>query len=129
MTAPAITIHPEAPLAAGARRMSEHHARLLPVVSPEGDPLGVVSRRNLLNIFLRPDEDIAAEIREALRDLLLIDEGKVTVSAREGTVTLDGEVAGEDARQAAIRAAGEVDGVAHVIGRLTAAAAHPDGPA
>ena len=49
--------------------------------------------------------------------------------SRAGTVTLDGEVAGEDARQAAIRVAGEVDGVAPVIGRLTATAAHPYGPA
>jgi len=117
MTAPAITIHPDAPLAAAARRMNEHRVRLLPVVTPEGDLLGVVSRRNLLSIFLRPDEDIADEVRTVLRDLLLIDEGKVTVSARDGTVTLDGQVADKSSHQAAIRVASDVDGVAHVYTR------------
>jgi len=119
MTQPAVTIHPDAPLAAAARRMAEHRVRLLPVVTPEGDLLGVVSRRNLLSIFLRPDEDIADEVRTVLRDLLLIDEGKVTVSARDGTLTLAGQVADESSHQAAVRVATDVDGVAHVIDKLT----------
>jgi CBS domain-containing protein len=68
MTASAVTIHPDAPLAAAARRMSQYRVRLLPVVTPEGDLLGVVSRRNLLSIFLRPDEDIAGEVRTVLRE-------------------------------------------------------------
>ena len=118
MTTPAITIHPDAPLAAAARRMTEHRVRLLPVVTPEGDLLGVLSRRNLLGIFLRPDEDIADEVRTVLRDLLLTGEGQVTVSAQDGTVTLDGQVADAHNRQAAIRVASEVDGVADVIDKL-----------
>jgi CBS-domain-containing membrane protein len=131
MTAPAITIHPDAPLAAAARRMTEHRVRLLPVVTPEGDLLGVVSRRNLLSIFLRPDADIADEVRTVLGDLLLIDRDKVTVSARDGAVTLAGQMADESSHQAAIRVASDVDGVAQVIDKLTvpAPASQPGPPA
>ena len=118
-TSPATTISPDAPLAAAARRMTQHHIRLLPVVTPEGDLMGVVSRRNLLSIFLRTDDDIAEEVRTVLGDLLLIDEAAVTVSARDGTVTLAGLVADDDSRRAAIRVAGEIDGVAHVTSELT----------
>ena len=37
------------------------------------------------------------------------------------TVTLDGQVVGEDIRDAAVRVASEVDGVALVIDKLSAA--------
>ena len=119
MTSPAATISPDAPLAAAARRMTQHHIRLLPVVTPEGDLMGVVSRRNLLSIFLRTDDDIAEEVRAVLSDLLLIDKAVVTVSARDGMVTLAGLVAEDDSRRAAIRVAGEIDGVARVTSELT----------
>lgn len=119
MTSPATTISPDAPLAAAARQMTQHHIRLLPVVTPEGDLMGVVSRQNLLSIFLRTDDDIVEEVRTVLGDLLLIDEAAVIVSARDGTVTLAGLVADDDSRRAAIRVAGEIDGVARVTSELT----------
>ena len=81
--------------------------------------MGVVSRRNLLSIFLRTDDDIAEEVRTVLSDLLLIDKAAVTVSARDGMVTLAGLVADDDRRRAAIRVAGEIDGVAQVTSELT----------
>ena len=124
MTSPAITIHPEAPLAAAARLMDEHRLRMLPVVTPVGDLIGVVSRRNLLSIFLRPDEEIAGEVRAVLGEILLIDDTAVTVSAQDGVVTLAGQVAEEDSRRVAVRLAGEVDGVLNVIDKLSA----PPGP-
>ena len=93
---------------------------MLPVVNPEGDLLGVVSRRNLLSIFLRPDEEIAGEVRAVLGDILLIENGTVTVSAQDGTVTLAGQIVQQDIRRAALRLAGEVDGVLNVIDKLSA---------
>ena len=120
MTTPAITIHPDAPLAGAARLMDQHRLRMLPVVNPEGDLLGVVSRRNLLSIFLRPDEEIAGEVRAVLGDILLIEDGTVTVSVQDGVVTMSGQVAEDDSRRAAMRLAGEVDGVLSVIDDLSA---------
>ena len=88
--------------------------------------MGVVSRRNLLSIFLRTDDDIAEEVRTVLGDLLLIDEAAVAVSARDGTVTLAGLVADDnDSRRAAIRVAGEMDGVAQCDQRAHCANPQP----
>jgi CBS domain-containing protein len=63
MTAPAITIRPDAPLPTAARMMNAHRIRRLPVVDGSGKLLGVVSRRDLLTAFLRPDDEIAADVR------------------------------------------------------------------
>lgn len=108
MTSPAIAIGPDASLAAAARRMDEHHLRLLPVVDANGSLLGVVSRRNLLSIFLRTDKEIVSEVRGVLRNVLLLDDRSVTVSARSGVVTLSGRVNTEATRRAAVSLAHDV---------------------
>jgi CBS domain-containing protein len=130
MTSPATTIHPDAPLGVAARRMTDHHLTLLPVVDADGELIGVVSRRDLLRVFLRPDEDIAAEISQVLTDVLLIDPASVKVSAHDGLVTLTGQVERDDLVAIAGRLAGDVDGVMAVVDNLTApgvAAAAGDG--
>jgi len=122
MTSPAITIHPDDPLTAAARRMDEDRLRLLPVVDIDGHLMGVISRRNLLSVFLRKDEEIAGEVRAVLRNVLLVPRGSVTVSVRDGVVTLAGHVDGEGTRRAAVELAGDVYAVMDVIDKLSAPA-------
>ena len=43
MTAPAITIHPDATIPSAARLMNTHHVRRLPVVDSDGKLVGIVS--------------------------------------------------------------------------------------
>jgi CBS-domain-containing membrane protein len=69
-TSPAITIHPDATLSAAARLMNSRHLKRLPVVDAStsifgGNLIGIVSRCDLLSVFLRPDEDSAAPTRAA----------------------------------------------------------------
>ncbi len=128
MTSPAITIHPDDPLTAAARRMDQDRLRLLPVVDTDGHLLGVISRRNLLSIFLRKDEEIAGEVRAVLRNVLLVPRGSVTVSVRDGVVTLSGHVDGEGTRRAAVELAGDVYAVMDVIDKLSAPAEDHSGP-
>jgi CBS domain-containing protein len=123
MTAPAITIHPDAPLGAAARRMTDQNLTMLPVVDADGELLGVVSRRDLLRVFLRPDEEIAAEVRQVLADVLLAGPASVTVAAHDGLVTLSGQVGREDLVPIAGRLAADVDGVLAVVDNLSAPAA------
>lgn len=123
MTSPPITIHPDSPLAGAARRMTEHNLTMLPVVDAQGELIGVVSRRDLLRVFLRPDSDVAAEVRQVLEDVLLIDPESVTVAAHDGLVTLGGQVERPDLVSTAGRLAGEVDGVLAVVDNLSAAPA------
>jgi CBS domain-containing protein len=117
MTAPAITIHPDAPIGAAARLMNGRHIKLLPVVDPAGKLIGVVTRGHLLSVFLRPDTEIADEVRAVLSNVLLDD--AVTVTANDAAITLSGTLP-PDLIQAAVRLAGDVDGVVTVVNSLTA---------
>jgi CBS domain-containing protein len=123
MTAPAITIGPNATVPAAARLMTSHHVRLLPVVDDDGKAIGVVSRRDLLTVFLRPDEEIAADVRQVLGEILLAEPQEAEVRVKDGVVTLTGTLdpnAGEhgDLIPVAIRLMWDVDGVVDVIDRL-----------
>ncbi|MGH3246268.1 MAG: CBS domain-containing protein [Trebonia sp.] len=132
MTSPAITISPEATVPAAARLMNSRHIRLLPVVDKHGKLVGVVSRRDLLTVFLRPDEDVAADVRQVLSEILHAAPDEAEVAVRDGIVTLTGTLdphanAHGDLIPVAIRLMGDVDGVVDVIDRLgqPLPAAHP----
>jgi CBS domain-containing protein len=129
MTSPAITIHPDAPLPAAARVMTSRHIKRLPVVEEGtvfgggvgGKLIGIVSRRDLLGVFLRPDQDIAADVREMLAQLPQADPDGVTVTVRNGIVTLVGPLGSaeeHDLIRMAGRLAWDVDGVLDVVNNL-----------
>src|SRR5215469_653069 len=125
MTSPAITIHPDAALATAAGLMSAHHLRRLPVVDPDGKLLGIVSRRDLLSVFLRPDAKIAHQVREILTEVLPGGPTGVEVAVRGGVVTLDGApelAANDDLIQIAVRLTRDVDGVVDVLDKTGPAA-------
>ena len=71
MTAPAITVGPDASLAEAARLLHRHQIKRLPVLDPAGPLVGIVSRADLLKVFLRSDDQIAQEVRQDVlrRDL------------------------------------------------------------
>jgi CBS-domain-containing membrane protein len=124
MSSPAITIGPDAAIAGAARAMNDRHVRRLPVVDEDGRLLGIVSRRDLLSVFLRPDGDVAAEVREVFREMLPADPGIVTVTVQDGVVVLTGPPgADRDLVAIAIRLAWGVDGVVDIIDRRGAPSA------
>jgi CBS domain-containing protein len=118
MSSPAITIHPDAPLGAAARLMNGHHIRRLPVVDSAGQLLGMVSRRDLLSVFLRPDAEIADEIGVVLASIMLADASGIAVTVSGGVATLTGELPADELIDGAVRLAAEVDGVIAVRSRL-----------
>jgi CBS domain-containing protein len=120
MSSPAITIHPDAPVGAAARLMNGYRIRRLPVVDPSGMLIGIVSRRDLLSVFLRPDEEIADEVRGVLSWILLEQPGNAEVTVRDGVVILSGSLARAELIPVAERLASGVDGVVAVVGKLTA---------
>jgi len=122
MTSPAITIHPDATIAGAARAMNTHHVRRLPVVDPDGKLTGLVSRRDLLSVFLRPDEEIARQISELVNEILPGDPAAIKVVVRDGVVTLTGQpsLAGQkDLLPVAVRLAWDIDGVVDVVNRTS----------
>jgi CBS-domain-containing membrane protein len=126
MTSPAITIRPDATIAAAARLMNAHHVRFLPVVDPVGRLLGIVSRRDLLSAFLRPDAEIARQVSEIFTDLLPGGAAGLQVGVRNGVVTLTGQVelaADDDLIPIAVRLAWDVEGVVDVVNKVGVPAA------
>ena len=123
MTAPAITIDPDATIPAAARLMNTHHLRRLPVIDADGKLVGIVSRRDLLSVFLRPDADILHDARQVLAELALTDPQDVTVTVKHGVVTLTGTTRPEpghdqDLRPLALRLIWDIDGVVDVVNKL-----------
>jgi CBS domain-containing protein len=132
MTTPAITVGPDVTIPAAARMMSTHHLRRLPVVDEDGKLIGVVSRRDLLSVFLRPDEDIAADIRRVLGDILLTRPDDADVKVRNGVVTLAGSLrpaAGDHIEliPLAIKLMWDVDGVVDIVDQLGTQHSAPSG--
>ncbi|MGO8960483.1 MAG: CBS domain-containing protein [Streptosporangiaceae bacterium] len=124
MSAPAITIHPDATIAAAADSMSRHHIKRLPVVDSDGTLIGLVSRRDLLRVFLVPDEEIVRQVRELLADVLPGESANVTVTAHGGIVTLTGSQPASIPHgplAAAIDLTWDIDGVVDVIDHISAA--------
>ena len=124
MTSPAITIRPDATIAAAARLMNAHRVRFLPVVDSDGKLLGIVSRRDLLSVFLRPDAEIGRQVSGIFDDLLPGGAAGIKVAVRNGVVTLTGQnelAAEEDLIPLATRLAWDVEGVVDVVDKVGAA--------
>ncbi len=127
MTSPAITIHPDATIPAAARLMTGHQLKQLPVTGADGTLIGIVSRRDLLSVFVRPDTDIADEVRAILTDMLLADPDQINVTVEQGIVILSGhlgELERPDLVSVADRLTWDVDGVVDVVNKLAAPQRH-----
>jgi CBS domain-containing protein len=92
MTTPAITIRPGETIPAAARAMNRRHLRRLPVTGAEDTLIGIVTRRDLLSVFLRPDADIVRDVRRILDASPLGDPAHLIVTVRHGVVTLTGTI-------------------------------------
>ncbi|MGX1508878.1 CBS domain-containing protein [Streptomyces collinus] len=120
MTTPAVTVKPEAPVARAARLMARHRVKRLPVVDQEGVLQGIVSRADLLRVFLRSDPDIAEEVRlEIVGSRFPEGLGSVRVEVHEGVVTLSGRVPDTSLVPLAERLVRSVEGVVDVRCALT----------
>jgi CBS domain-containing protein len=126
MTSPAITIHPDATIPAAARLLNDHHIRRLPVVDPGGTLIGIVSRRDLLSVFLRPDDEIAEEARQVIAPLLG-GPPQVTVRVRSGIVTVAGPPEHPDLVPVALGLIADIDGVVTVLDKISPLAPAGDG--
>ncbi|MEU3599168.1 CBS domain-containing protein [Streptomyces sp. NPDC006798] len=115
MTAPAVTVGADAPLPEAARLMARGGIKRLPVVGADGVLHGVVSRSDLLKVFLRTDDEIADEVRtDVVRRVFPVSHRGVEVSVRDGVVTLSGIVADGALIPLARRLALTVEGVVGV---------------
>ncbi|MGW1622508.1 CBS domain-containing protein [Streptomyces sp. NPDC002172] len=121
MTSPALTTRPDATLAEAARTMARAKVKRLPVVDELGLLQGVVSRADLLKVFLRGDEEIAEEVRREVVSYLFPPPSSVLhVDVREGVVKLVGRIRDTALVPVAARLVRAVEGVVDVEFELSA---------
>ena len=129
MSSPAVTVHPGATLAQAARLMAVRRVKRLPVVDDEGMLQGIVSRADLLKVFLRPDEDIEEEVRRTVVSYLFPAlSHTIHVNVHEGVVTLRGQIRDTSLISVAARLVRAVEGVVDVEPHLTGEAGAPPEP-
>lgn len=120
MTSPAITVGPDASIAEAARLLHRHRIKRLPVLDPAGPLLGIVSRADLLKVFLRADADLATDVRQqVLRRTMAIDPDKLAVEVRDGVVTVGGRLERSSLIPILVGLIRGLDGVVDVVDRLT----------
>ena len=120
MTSPAITVPAGTPLSEAAQMMQKKNIRRLVVVDQRGRIAGIVSRSNLLQVFLRTDDELQDEIVGRLIPVLVsLSPERVKVEVRSNIVTLSGELDRKTDVEILARTTRELDGVVDVVNRLT----------
>lgn len=120
MTEPPITVHADDTVVEAARTMAQHRVERLPVVDEEERLVGIVTRRDLLQVFLRPDEEIRSTVtREVVVRTLWLAPQSVDVTVDQGVVTLSGQMERKSETEIAVSMTRQVDGVVGVVDKLT----------
>jgi CBS domain-containing protein len=120
MTAPAVTIGPEAPISQAARLLHRAHLKRVPVVDDQGHLVGIISRADLIRLFLRPDEEIRDEIiRDVFERILWMDPSSMRIDVSEGVARIEGQVERRSFLPLIARLVRGVDGVVDVEEHLT----------
>ncbi|GHA93810.1 CBS domain-containing protein [Streptomyces termitum] len=119
MSSPVRTARPSWTAVEAARMMERHRVKRLPVVDAEGRLIGVLSRSDLLQLFLRRDRSIQEEIREdVVVRILGLSPAAVHIDVDEGRVTLSGTVERESLAPILLRLCESVDGVVEVVNHV-----------
>jgi len=119
MTRPVVTVTPDTSLAEAARLLRKHLVKRLPVVDPLGRLVGIISRADVLKVFLRPDAEIRREILdEVILGELLMGPSRFQVGVDDGVVTLQGRCERRNLIPVLVRAVQSVEGVVRVENRL-----------
>jgi CBS domain-containing protein len=119
MSAPPLTIRVDALIADAARLMHERNVRRLVVVDPRGRIAGIVSRSDLLQIFLRTDEELREELVGGIIPAIVPNDAMaVEVDVMSNVITLSGEVDRRSDAEILVRLAREIDGAVNVVNRL-----------
>ncbi|MEU2156058.1 CBS domain-containing protein [Streptomyces sp. NPDC019396] len=119
MTAPAITVHPEATVAEAAWLASLSRLKRLPVADQDGQLVGVVRRNILLSALVRDDAGIQKDIQSRIiAEEFPTARETVTVAVRDGTVEVSGPMDRVDAQRLIDRIGGLAD-VTEVVDHLT----------
>lgn len=114
------TVTPEATVAEAARLMDRRQVTCLPVADEHGKLLGVVGPRDLLAVFLRPDDEIRSQIvSEVLVGYLGTNPALVRIEVTDGVVRMSGELNSKSMLPSVLPLVRAIDGVIEAEGEFT----------
>jgi CBS domain-containing protein len=119
MSAPAVTIRATATVEQSARLMDAARVKRLPVLDAAERLVGIVSRRDLVRLYTRSDQQIRASVVNDLLSALWIDPRSVQVSVKAGVVTLRGGLDRRSTTSIVASFTQAIPGVVDVIDELT----------
>jgi CBS domain-containing protein len=120
MNTPAVAVTPTTTVVEASRLLAMRSFKRLPVVDQDERLVGIVTRRDLLRVFLRSDEDIRDEVvGEVLRHYLWQDVRFLQVDVCDGVVVLKGRLDAKSLIPIAVRLTSAVEGVVRVVDELT----------
>jgi len=121
MTSPVKTVSPDTGASAAARELATEGLRRLFVMDSDGALVGVLSRHDLLKLFLREDDELRTEIRdEVLGRMLWLDPDTIDVEVSDGVVTMQGPLERQSEAEIAEHLVRALPGVVDVHNRLQA---------
>lgn len=119
MSTPPVTIRADATVSRAARLLDAARVKRLPVIDSDGRLVGVVSRRDLVHLYARPDDQIRASVVEDVVGGLGLPPGTVDVQVRAGVVTLRGAVDRHATATVLVSFTQATPGVVDVVDELT----------
>jgi CBS-domain-containing membrane protein len=120
MSRPAVTIGPDEPVSHAARLMYNKRVKRLPVIDDSGLLVGIVSRSDVLSVYSKPDAEIREQVTsDLIRGTFLSDPAAVTVTVKDGIVTVAGTPETTQAGHGIVVAVRHMEGVVAVRDRLS----------
>lgn len=113
MTSPVRTTTPDAEVCSALTEMNRAHVGRLVVVE-DGRVVGLLTRSDVLRVFLRSDDELQREVEAAVREAVADTPSEVSVGVADGVVHLRGRVERVSRAQDAWAAARAVPGVVDV---------------
>lgn len=118
MTSPAVTIMPGMSVTSAAKVLESEQVKRLPVIDELDRLVGIVSRSDLLSMYLRSDNELCDDAAQAVRRLLWTDPVTIEVEVHDGVVTLSGHVERKTTANLAGFITKTIPGVVEVIDRV-----------
>ena len=119
MTRDVQTVSPDSDHVEAARMMQVNRVKRLPVVA-DGTIVGLISRSDMLRVFVRPDKDIIEEIRtDVMKKVMWLDPNRVSIACDDGNLVLTGNMETKSDAELLVELTKRLDGVASVADHLT----------
>lgn len=119
MSTSVVSVRPDFPIALAAREMHTRGFKRLPVVDEKGKLVGIVSRGDLLTVFLRTDSHVRTDVRKLLAEAMAKHGGReLKARVASGVVELEGTFGQKSHAEALVRTVTAVEGVVGVRSHL-----------